>query len=138
MYPPRLSLTVVMAAGLAVLAGCGSKSAATSGVKGRVTYRGEPLDGGVIVFVPDEDRGNSGPLVKGTIAADGTFSLAPETAAGWYRVAVAPLPGAAPPPTVSNLYPGLPNRYRNPQLSGLAGEIKPGADNHFEFDLDDS
>ncbi len=133
------ALPVVLAITIFALVGCGSKPPTKIAVKGKVWYRGEPLPGGIIVFAPDAERGNSGSLAKGTIAADGTFSLAPETAAGWYRVAVAPLPSdAATAPTVSNPYPGLPARYRNPNLSGLNGEIKPGTENTFEFNLEDS
>src|SRR5262249_28283583 len=72
------------------LAGCGSKTPAATSVKGRIWHRGEPLNGGMIVFVPDEDRGNSGPLVKGSLQPDGTFAIASEIRTGWYRIAVAP------------------------------------------------
>jgi hypothetical protein len=134
-----LVLQAVLAITTFVLAGCGSKPLAKIAVKGKVWYRGQPLPGGTIVFAPDAERGNNGPLAKGTIAADGTFALAPETAAGWYRIAVAPLPSdSTSAPTVSNPYPGLPARYRNPNLSGLNGEIKPGTENTFEFNLEDS
>lgn len=129
----------LLAGSLVALGGCGSKSPTKIAIKGKVWYRGEPLPGGVIVFAPDADRGNNGPLAKGTIAADGSFTLAPETAPGWYRVAVAPLPSESiSSPTVSNPYPGPPLRFRNPHLSGLSGEIKPGTENAFEFHLDDS
>lgn len=129
----------LLALSLTLIAGCGPKVGGKIAVKGRVLYHDEPLEGGVIVFVPDEDRGHSGPLVKGTILLDGAFTLPPEITPGWYRVAVAPLPTAASPgvPTVSNPYPGPPARYRNPALSGLAGEVKPGAENNFEFRLTD-
>ena len=131
---PMLGLAVTLFA----LAGCGTKTPAKSAIKGKVWYRGEPLPGGVIVFAPDAERGNNGPLARGAIAADGTFSLAPETAGGWYRVAIAPLPSDGQTlPTPSNPYPGAPARYRNPLLSGLQGEIKVGVENSFEFHLDD-
>jgi hypothetical protein len=128
----------LLAAVLVAVAGCGSKSPAKTAIKGKVWYRGEPLPGGLVAFVPDGDRGNNGPLAKGTIAADGTFSLAPETAPGWYRVAIAPLPAeSTSSPTPSNPYPGVPLRYRNPSFSGIQGEIKQGAENTFEFYLED-
>jgi hypothetical protein len=134
----KAPLVGLLALALAVASGCGPKAPAKTAVTGRVVYRGEPLNGGVIVFVPDEERGNSGPFVKATVLLDGTFALGADLAAGWYRVAVAPLPAAEPTlPTASNPYPGPPARYRNPQLSGLAGEVRPGADNSFEFVLDD-
>jgi hypothetical protein len=122
--------------------GCGSQEPAKSLVTGRVTYRGAPLKGGAIVFVPDTDRGNNGPLAKAAIREDGTFLLTADSnavAAGWYRVAIAPKPAAdRTVPTPSNPYPGPPARYRNPQLSGLNGEVKPNVQNSFLFELDDS
>jgi len=127
---------------LLFLAGCGSKEPAKSLVTGRVVYRGAPLRGGSIVFVPDTDRGNNGPLAKGPIRDDGTFLLTADSsavAAGWYRVAIAAKPAAdRVAPTPSNPYPGPPSRYRNPQLSGLVGEVKPNVQNSFLFELDDS
>ena len=119
--------------------GCGSKSEKKQSVQGTVWYRGMPLPGGVIIFVPDEARGNSGPLCRSSIAADGNFHLAQEVPSGWYRIAIAPLPTEAESlPSVSVPYPGPARRYRNPELSGLTGEIRNSAENHFEFVLDDS
>jgi hypothetical protein len=132
----RLGLFAVALSGL----GCGAAQApAPTSVKGRVFYRGQPLNGGLIVFVADEERGSHGSLVKAIIQADGAFALDPSPPAGWYRVAVAPAPTANfATPTVANPYPGLPSRYRNPLLSGLQGEIREGTDNSFEFQLDDA
>jgi hypothetical protein len=138
----RFALQLLVIAGLAALGGCGSKGAAKSSVTGRVYYRGDPLNGGAIVFVPDAERGNNGPLAKGAIQKDGTFFLNADSAAGvatgWYRVSIAPsVSQESPVPIPSAPYPGPPTRYRNPQLSGLIGEVKPGAENVFEFNLDD-
>jgi hypothetical protein len=139
-----LLMGLLAATSLNALAGCGSKPSEKITVKGRVCYRGEPLNGGVIVFAPDGDRGNNGDLAKGVIESDGTFSLKSDDskgiAAGWYRVAIAPhpSPSASATPTASDPYPAPPSRYRNPQLSGLQGEVKRNADNQFEFQLDDS
>jgi len=129
----------MLAVGLGGLTGCGSKPATAVCAKGRVCYRGDPLDGGRIVFVPDEERGGSGPLITAAIQADGSFALAGNVPPGWYRVAVAPLLSAGPSlPTAANPYPTFPARYRNPRQSGLQGEIKAGAENVFEFNLDDA
>ena len=133
---------LLLAGGLMAIAGCGSKQPGKITVNGRVLYRGAPLRGGAIVFAPDVDRGNSGSFAKGAIHDDGTFSLSPDdaqgVAAGWYRVAIAAQPSAESAiATVANPYPGPPSRYRNPQLSGLNGEIRHGVDNFFEFQLED-
>jgi hypothetical protein len=118
-------------------AGCGSKAMAAPTLKGRVWYRGAPLPGGMIVFVPDEERGHAGDLLKGELAADGAFDFS-SPPLGWYRVAVAPLPSASvSTPSPASPYPGVPARYRNPNLSGLRAEIKPG-ENTVDFELDDA
>lgn len=133
----RLVVTALLSAGMLGILGCGSKLAGPTEVKGRVGYHGGPLPGGVIVFVPDEDRGNNGTLLKGTIKEDGTFSLGSSVPAGWYRVAIAPQPSTQPTtPTAVNPYPGPSAKYRNPQLSGLQGEVKADTDNIFDFQLD--
>lgn len=133
----------LMASGSPLLTGCGSKSSTKIEVKGQVWYHGAPLNGGVVVFAPDPDRGNNGPMAKGTIQSDGTFTLTTDNTMGvlpgWYRIAIAAQPNAESSlPTVPNPYPGPAARYRNPELSGLLGEVKPGTDNHFNFELDDS
>jgi hypothetical protein len=135
----RLLVFALLSAGMLGSIGCGARETPSNEVKGGVGYRGGPLAGGLIVFVPDEERGNSGPLVKGTIQADGSFSLGSNVPAGWYKVAVAPLPGASrTTPTAADPYPGPPPRYRNPQLSGLEGEVKAGTENIFNFQLNDA
>jgi hypothetical protein len=125
----------------AVLAGCGTKPKPDTIVRGQVLYRGEPVSGGLVVFAPDPERGSAGPLVTAQLQPDGSFTL---TAAdgkplppGWYRIAVAAKAGTVAPPTAERPYPGLPAKFRNPSLSGLAGEVKSGQDNVFCFDLAD-
>lgn len=135
-------MAFLLLGGLLAMAGCGSKEPVKSSVKGRVFYRGAPLNGGVIVFAPDIDRGNTGSLAKGVILDDGTFSLsldgAPAVVPGWYRVSIAARPSSESAiATVANPYPGLPSRFRNPQLSGINSEVRAGIENVFEYQLDD-
>lgn len=55
------------------LASCGAKEPAkTVHVRGTVTYRGQPIPLGLIVFEPDPAKGNSGPQGHAAIK-DGTF-----------------------------------------------------------------
>ena len=81
-------------------------------------------------------------MVTAALNEDGSFALTgPDgkaVPAGWYRIAVAPKAGSVEVPTADRPYPGMPARYRNPALSGLTVEVKPGADNVFCFDLDDA
>jgi hypothetical protein len=126
----------------AIIAGCGKSTPAETVVRGQILYRGEPVSGGLVVFAPDSERGSDGPVIAASLQPDGSFTLTAADgkplAAGWYRIAVAPKAGTVDLPTSQHPYPGLPAKYRNPSLSGLAGEIKPGADNVFCFDLDDA
>jgi hypothetical protein len=137
MSRPRLTAVV-----LALLAGCGPRPpAAETVVRGQVFYRGEPVAGGLIVFAPNPDRGADGPLAAAAIQIDGTFQLDAESArgltGGWYRVAIAPAVGTVDVPTAERPYPGLPTRYRNPERSGLACEVKRGTEQGFRFHLAD-
>ena len=121
-------------------AGC-TRPTTLNPVSGKVTYRGAALPAGVIVFTPDASRGESGRVAVGTIKDDGSYTLAPDNAAGlpagWYRVSVASLsspPGGpdrtAPPVSL------LPDKYRDPQLSALACEVKASRANNIDFNLD--
>jgi hypothetical protein len=126
----------------AMVAGCGTKSkTGDTVVRGQILYRGEPVSGGLVVFAPDPEHGSDGPLVTTQLQPDGSFTLTAgdgkPVAPGWYRIAVAPKAGSIESPTVQRPYPGLPAKYRNPTLSGLGGEVKPGQDNVFCFDLVD-
>lgn len=127
---------------LALVAGCGKSKPVETVVRGQILYRGEPVSGGLIVFVPNADRGSDGPVVTANLNDDGSFSLTgvdgQPIAGGWYRIAVAPRAGTVELPTAGRPYPGLPTKYRNPGLSGLSAEVKSGSDNVICFDLDDA
>jgi hypothetical protein len=115
--------------------GCSRKSpAGPATVRGRVTFQGQPLAGGLVVFSPDPDRGGSGKPARGDLDADGAFrlTLAGESAvpAGWYRVAIAPAPQI---PTSLPDRPLFPPQLARPDRSGLVREVKPGQENVFEF-----
>ena len=138
---PQRSLALLLAVAFANAGGCGPAETGYPLVTGRVYYHGQPLSGGLIVFTPDEERGNSGPLAKAVIGADGRFSLRSEgklgAAPGWHRVTIAPAP-VAPKSVRLQLYQSPPIRLRSPQFSGLSREIKTGSANAFDFLLDDS
>src|ERR1700736_3962239 len=93
-----------LAAGLLVLcAGCGGPTTPeVAAVRGKVSYRGKPLATGTIVFAPDSLRGNSGPLARADIQADGSYQLKAGTLVGatpgWHRVTVAAVVDTPPAP----------------------------------------
>ena len=64
---------------LVVLAGGCGKSASTvkvNPVSGLVTLAGKPLDGGLVIFIPDNSKGNTTPNSPvSTIGSDGKYAL---------------------------------------------------------------
>jgi hypothetical protein len=104
-------------------------------VHGIVTFLERPLAGGCVVFIPDEDRGNSGIPVRADIQVDGTYSMRTGEHAGIlpgkYRVTVSS--NGAYQARGSYLQP--PERYSNPATSGLACKVEPVADHTINFHL---
>src|SRR5262249_13713184 len=121
-----------MAGGLLLLglmtAGCGKP---TGTVSGKVSYRGRPLPAGTVMFLAEDDGVASGP-----IQADGTFKIG-NVPVGTNKVTVAterpvppvprpkdmhPPPDVPPPeqpPVPAGKYVPIPDKYRNPNESGL-------------------
>jgi hypothetical protein len=127
---------------LLLIVGCEAESQTHVAVRGRVFYHGVPLTSGLIVFAPDSTRGSDGPLARAEIQSDGSYELHVEGATGvspgWYRVTVMALESVTP---VANGTPAvprslLPDKYRDPELSGLVREVKSGQDNILEFRLE--
>lgn len=83
--------------GLAMLSGCGSSGPQTVDVSGTVTWKGEPVDGGHIRFIPVAPT--SGP-VTGSHIVNGRYeaSGASAVAVGSYRVEITWLREATLPP----------------------------------------
>jgi hypothetical protein len=96
---------------------------------------------GTIVFVPDADRGNNGPLGQGTIQPGGSYAIQtegqPGAMPGWYRVTVIAVENTSGFSPYDSAVPRslVPTRYRDPQLSDLACEVKAGPENSINFNL---
>jgi hypothetical protein len=124
-------------------AGCGSGSAPLAAVHGRVSYRGVLVTSGTIVFSPDTARGCRGELAYADIQPDGSYTLKTGESygavSGWHRVTVCsllPATASLPGQPASLPISLLPPRYRDPQFSGLACEVKPNQTNSIDFQLD--
>lgn len=52
---------------VAVIVGCGPSGPQPYPVSGTVTYHGEPVRAGLIIFAPDATLGNPGPAIVATI-----------------------------------------------------------------------
>src|SRR5437868_4140710 len=75
----RRSLGFVAVALATGLAGCGSENGLTLGrVRGKVTFKGEPIRYGTVFLMPDDAKGTKGPPAMATIGADGTFTVSTE------------------------------------------------------------
>jgi len=124
------------------LLGCDAGSVQRVPVHGKVTYRGVPLFTGIIVFTPDANRGSAGPQARAELQPDGTYNL--KTAdqagafAGWYRVTVVALDTPAPIPGQQLSIPRslIPEKYRDPDISGLTCEVRTGTENKINFNLE--
>src|SRR3954470_23451979 len=98
MRPSLLSLVLLFC--LASLYGCDHSESppALTRVSGTVSYQDRPLQGGTIVFIPDQERGTTGSLIHADIQLNGAFSLRTGTqdgvAPGTYRVTVRPAEAA--------------------------------------------
>ena len=128
-----LSATATLAL---VPAGC-SKPAASQGgiVRGEATFQGRAMAGGLVVFVPNADRGCTGKLHTAMISPDGQYQLADGAKAiapGWYRVALAdPVEWSG-----SEWSQAFPAALRRPDLSGIEREVKAGQDHTFDFRIE--
>ena len=113
-----------------LLCGCGSSGPETCTVTGTVTWNGNPLPEGNILFVPEDGKGVPDP---GKIA-DGEFRL--EVKPGKKKVEITatreigevdPVMGKAPRRSY------IPARYNS--STELTAEVTPGTDNVFPFSL---
>jgi hypothetical protein len=112
-------------------------------VRGKVSFKGIPLNTGTIVFTPDALRGTGGSIARAEIGPDGRYVLQtkglPGVAVGWHRVTVMAMDrGLAGGPDGDLLSPRslVPEKYSDPHLSGLSCQVRGGQENSIDFDLD--
>jgi len=136
----------------AIVVGCSGGPAAnpnrpaTVAVSGTVTYNGQPVDGATVAFLPQKPDGTG---ASGLTDAAGKFTLTafePGDGAvpGSYLVTVTKTEAQgggevqenseATPTAPKSL---LPEKYGNPQVSGLTAEVKEGEKTEFVFELKD-
>jgi hypothetical protein len=122
----------------ALLTGCGGSSK-TAVVSGKVSYKGRPVTGGTIKFIPADN----GPPSLGPINPDGTFSFGGvpfgtmqigidtesvrnAARADYTKTGKAPPGTQMPPSTPHAAYVPLPKKYADPKTSGLTWDLKRG------------
>jgi hypothetical protein len=136
-------LTLCAGTLLVLASGCEPGAQRLAGVRGKVSFKGIPLNTGTIVFTPDPLRGTSGSIARSEIGRDGGYVLQtkgmPGAAVGWHRVTVMAMDrGFAGGPDGDRVTPRslLPEKYSDPQLSGLSCQVRGGQENPIDFDLD--
>jgi hypothetical protein len=135
--------------GLALLLGCNSGSVSgTVPVSGKVTYKGAPVEGAILTFVPE----GSGRTATATTRAGGVFSLttvdSPGAMPGKYKVTVDKVEyRPAGSPTMEEAARGnaaegqakrvLPAKYAAAASTPLAMEIPAGGKKDIDLTLVD-
>lgn len=136
----RQLLSSVLGLGLLFCLGCfgadaqpPSPAGPKGTVTGKVTHEGKPVTTGLVTF----DSGK-GYVAGAPLKPDGTFELkGPDGNAvpvGKYNVGVSPPPAATPAAGSTTMPPppkieGVPEKFYNPQTSGVTVEIKEGQQN---------
>ena len=90
----RLTISLVVTTTVFALAGCGPGNGLTMGrVSGVVTYKGQPVELGEVLFVPDSEKGNNGVPSMSPIGKNGTYIMSTQESgdgviAGYHKVAI--------------------------------------------------
>jgi len=101
---------VCLLAAVAAATGCGPDNGLNlAPVRGTVSYKGELLKNGTVMFEPDESQGTTGPTAFGVIQSNGTYVLSSESSGdgavvGTHRVGIVGL-DPTPIPTKGNPEP---------------------------------
>lgn len=116
------------------ISGCGPSGPPIAEVSGKVTYQGEPVTVGEVIFISDAGYGSSGSLRQ-----DGSFSLVTQHGAGVplgeYQVAITPPdPDDLPEHMDEMTFDNIPEKYHHFGSSGLTAVVEPGQ-NFFEFEM---
>ena len=141
---------------LVLLAGCSggdnykSKRPKTVPAKGVVTYRGQPVGGAIILFVPLENSGTAASAMTDDSGGFTMMAFPPDSGAvpGKYTATVMKTiePPAqvwsetshdAPPPKVVKAVSLIPAKYAERSTSGLSVTIPEAGDEALKFELKD-
>ena len=120
---------------LCFVAGCGASDDRFS-VTGQVTYKGQSLEHGSIVFVSPKSRQVTGEIERGEIVNVTTVEPNDGIAAGEYMVGITSrdrsekYKDSMAPPSL------IPMRYADPSTSDLKATIQPDGNNALRFDLE--
>jgi hypothetical protein len=120
----RLLLRAVALLTLVALAGCGGS---TGTVTGRVTFKGQPLAGAVVIFVPEAGIG-----AGGATDSDGRYQLTSRSPGDGVKAGNCKVGFLPADPVKAPLL--IPPRLRDPETSGITAVVKGGT-NVLDFEL---
>jgi len=115
-------------------------------ISGVVLLDGQPLTHGSVQFTPDRARGTSGRMALGKIGPDGHFTMTTQSEGdgvqvGFHKVGIQCFEQAAngqseaggPPPKPPKSL--VPEKYTDPETSGLTIEVHAGSNQDALFEL---
>ena len=145
------SLAFLLAVSLtatAIMSGCRKRAHEMAPVNGKVIYRGEPLQFGNVMFMPE-----SGPPATGIIASNGTFTMITRgegdgASVGKNQVRIGCFDTQSPsyksPGSASGLVTEaslgkalIPRKYLSYETSGITVEVRSGVNEPFILNLKD-
>ena len=148
MYSRLITLLAFLAL-LLPLAGCGPKRPPLAKVEGTVTYKGKPVVGAAIAFLPEQQglmSGRGKTDDKGHYVLE-TYDPGDGAIVGKHQVVLSlrgpskplrPDLGEAAAEVLKEMGPPLiPKKYFAPETSGLTREVVEGKKNVFDFELKD-
>ena len=132
-----LSLAILGALALTSVVGCGGVRHVP--VSGTVTLDGQPLNGGILVFTPDTDKGNTAKISCTSPVKEGHYDLetigitradsGPGVPLGWYKVTLRVLDMSTKKHQQAPI--NVNDKYKRIEKTPLAVEVKdnpePGA-----------
>lgn len=116
---------------LVLLAGCdaGPASESTVRVLGRVTWHGQPVRRGCVIFTADPQRNTHHDLAIGTLHFDGSYELATADGLppqpGWYRVTL----------MSEDEHIVITAKFADPMFSGVSATIVGPSPQRIDLDL---
>ncbi|QDU62189.1 hypothetical protein Pan216_30560 [Planctomycetes bacterium Pan216] len=113
----------------------GTAHPTTYPVSGSVHYKGEPLAVGVITFHPDKGRAAYGTIKGGEILGVTTFRQGDGALPGHHRVVVESTKEDPNDPFSSTSL--IPEKYGNPDTSGLEADLSSSRGNTLTYELKD-
>jgi hypothetical protein len=133
----RVTFPVVAACLIVSISGGCSQGPASGKVRGKVTFKGQPVKEGTVTLLNPKEGG----AYEAQIGAEGAYAVPNPVAVGEYLVEVKPLvtivdtdPGKSPPAPVEKPAPDIPKKYRQQGTTTLKASVKQG-DNEINFEM---